>query len=1029
MIPRRVRLATLLAFLLHGYLVLTGQYSFSFDAYNHMFFGDHYRLNWWALWEPRWYTGFSITSYPPLVHQLIGLLGHLIGVDAAFAALLWGTLTAYPLAVYAFSRIFLGRSASGYAALGAAVVSSLYLAAHAFGQLPTLMATLVALFGLAALADFLRRGGKLRGALTIVLFAVVMAAHHATLLFLPWAIIGLLLHFLLVEKLEKRLLLARLAFFLPIAVAAGVLVIWPFWMWGRGQSIQTPIDHPSRHNFFYDFFAVQAFFLAIYGSLIPIIPFALWRGLRLGRYLGLGVAFLPLFLLGLGDTTPLPRLFFRAGWEWLTYDRFAFWASLVLLPFFGVALLTIQRRLPRHLSYKLRVRFPKIQISHRNADTWPPIQLGHPRRWVTGVTFLVMTVIALVAGTLATSMPFEPAKIDMKPIVHFLAEKNRSEWRYLTFGFGDQMAYLSRLTPATTIDGSYHTARNLPELRESGIGQIDTAYWTVKGVRALDPILQKSSEHGVRWGFVSLTAYVPVLKRNGWVRLTTFQNGVQVWENPAALKPVPAPGPPDDPLASFSWGIFPLLALACATVLSVVHLFPNQTQKLVAPLTSIWPSARKAAGRIHQFALASLPLALCFWYYWSLTRNPIDGIYFTYTNGLLFASDLVALVAIVAWLIAAQPKFPSLGQLKQYALEVCGAGLCLLSSLSILWSIDWHISFFFSMQLWLVFGVFLSLRAQPENWRAVAVGFCVALVLQIGIGSAEFLTQTTDFLAPLAMDWPGSLNPSMRGVSVVELADGVRWLRVYGTLPHPNVLGGCTLLFLSGPAALYLTDQKHRPWALVLLVGGAALLVLTFSRSVWLGLGVAGLVIALRYRQFPLKRLAATGLATLTGLLVTAVPLQRLILTRAGADSVGTETFSNAGRVWLMEQAFRLIRDHPITGVGVGIFIVESALRTPYGYFVEPVHNVPLLIVAELGLPGALIGVGLGVLILLRVWRATQPRAILFSAMLLGLLCISFFDHYLWTLAPGRMLLGLALGLWAAQTKPKQETEDATHPL
>ena len=79
MIPRRVRLAILLppwlrargvarrpqeaawlAFALHGFLVLTTQYRVSFDAYNHMFFADHYRMDWWSLWEPRWYTGFNV---------------------------------------------------------------------------------------------------------------------------------------------------------------------------------------------------------------------------------------------------------------------------------------------------------------------------------------------------------------------------------------------------------------------------------------------------------------------------------------------------------------------------------------------------------------------------------------------------------------------------------------------------------------------------------------------------------------------------------------------------------------------------------------------------------------------------------------------------------------------------------------------------------------------------------------------------------------------------------------------------------
>src|SRR5512138_654848 len=191
---RYTRLAVLLSALLHGGLILAGRYRLSYDAYNHMFFGDHYRVNWWTLWEPRWYTGFEINSYPPLVHQLIGLLGRLIGVDAAFGLLLWLVLTAYPLAVYAFSRIFTGKTSATYAALASAVLPSIFLAAHTFGQLPTLTSGLFALFAFAALNNFLRgspgsgtgrRGNSLTGALTVSLFAVVMAVHHATLLFLP----------------------------------------------------------------------------------------------------------------------------------------------------------------------------------------------------------------------------------------------------------------------------------------------------------------------------------------------------------------------------------------------------------------------------------------------------------------------------------------------------------------------------------------------------------------------------------------------------------------------------------------------------------------------------------------------------------------------------------------------------------------------------------------------------------------------------------------------------------------------------
>jgi hypothetical protein len=1009
-----VRLAVLLAFALHGVLILTAQYQLSFDAYTHMFFGDHYRLDWWSLWEPRWYTGFSVTSYPPLVHQLIGLLDHLTGVDAAFATLLWATLTAYPLAVYAFSRVFVGRTAAGYAALGAAVTPSVYLAAHAFGQLPTLMATLFALFGMAALAEFLRHGGRLNCALALALFMVVMAAHHATLLFLPWVVAGLVIHLLLNEKTKRGTLFSRLGIFLFLAVVAGLAVIWPFWAWGRGQGIQTPIDHPSRHNFFADSFAVIAFFLPVYGPLMVLIPFALWMGLRQRRYSGLTIAFLPLFILGLGDTTPLPRILFRAGWEWLTYDRFAFWASLALLPFFGLAMLLARQRLPKYLGYRIHMRFPRIQIKRRKADSWPPMPLGRPRRWVTTSIFIFMALIAMIVGKLSTLVPFEPAKIDMKPIVSFLARKNHAEWRYLTFGFGDQLAYLSTLTKATTIDGSYHTARPLPELRESGIAQIDTAFWTVKGLRALDPILQKSGGHGVRWGFVSLAVYIPVLKRNGWVRLTKLDNGIQVWENPSAVRPEPTPPPPYDPLASFSWGVFPLLSLVIATALAATRWRPLSAQK-------VWL-------RIHQITIGILPIGLCFWYTLTLVKTPIEGVYFTYTDGLLFASDVLALVAFFSWLIARftlTPRPPNSrkhGIWGTWPLGRWGLALCLLASLSILWSTDWRVSLSVSLHLWLVLGVFLSVQDRPEIWRTIALGFCVALAAQILIGFWQFSAQSTAFLNPLGLNWPGELDAAMRGASVVQLPDGLRWLRAYGTLPHPNMLGGFVLLFLAGPAAFFLLKAGRERRALVLFTGGVSLLVLTFSRSAWVGLAAAGLVLAFHSRKLERKRLITIALAGLTGLLAAAVPLYPLIFTRAGPGPVATEEFSNEARGWLIQSTLNMIRNHPLLGVGVGAYIVEYARHASYGYLIEPVHNLPLLVIAELGIAGALIVIGLSWYILNGVLRAKRAETVVFSAVLVGLLVTSLFDHYLWTLAPGQMLLGLALGLWAGQIKQEKET-------
>ena len=192
------------------------------------------------------------------------------------------------------------------------------------------------------------------------------------------------------------------------------------------------------------------------------------------------------------------------------------------------------------------------------------------------------------------------------PIVRFLNEGDHSQWRYLTFGFGNQYTYLNLLTKATTIDGSYHTARTLPELRQSGIAEVDTVYWTPMGVSALEPILQKSGIYGVRWGFVNPAIlkitkiprgemqhnpYIPLLEKLGWVKRTTLSNGVLVYENPKAMIPKPSPEPSASPLAEFSWVTIPMFSLLCTIILTYAQLWnpahqPHRQQPII-PISTI----------------------------------------------------------------------------------------------------------------------------------------------------------------------------------------------------------------------------------------------------------------------------------------------------------------------------------------------------------------------------------------------------------------------------------------------------------
>ncbi len=190
MIPRRVRFAILLAFICHGLFILTARYRLSYDAYTHMLFADHYASDWFSLWEARWYTGFEVVSYPPLIHQLIAIFVPLIGFDAAYALILWLVTTLYPLGIYTFSRNLRRQDQH-----------------HPMPHLPRrscfpFMSPRISLVNChfwpprflhysaqPQLQDFFAKAKFQYFVLAISITATTMAAHHATLLFQPFLIL------------------------------------------------------------------------------------------------------------------------------------------------------------------------------------------------------------------------------------------------------------------------------------------------------------------------------------------------------------------------------------------------------------------------------------------------------------------------------------------------------------------------------------------------------------------------------------------------------------------------------------------------------------------------------------------------------------------------------------------------------------------------------------------------------------------------------------------------------------------------
>jgi putative inorganic carbon (HCO3(-)) transporter len=308
----------------------------------------------------------------------------------------------------------------------------------------------------------------------------------------------------------------------------------------------------------------------------------------------------------------------------------------------------------------------------------------------------------------------------------------------------------------------------------------------------------------------------------------------------------------------------------------------------------------------------------------------------------------------------------------------------------------------------------MTINDPPSPARfALAAGGAAAA--QGAVAVLQAVTQSTAWLRPLGLPWPGDLGPGLSGASVVQSAAGQRWLRAYGTLPHPNLLAGWLLPGL-GATAERLAATGRRRWLLAagLAAGGLAL---TFSRAGWLGaLGLAA-VVGWRAWRGRLPRIAPWAATAAAAAALAWLPLLPYAAARlpAANGSARLEQRSVDQRLGLARASLEMARARPWLGVGPGHFVVTLAAQRQDVLPLEPVHGVPLLALSETGLVGA---AALGLLSAGVIWRAwrRRGRAALAEWVLLavavGLALTGLLDHYWWTLAPARLVWVTVLGTW-----------------
>lgn len=250
-----------------------------------------------------------------------------------------------------------------------------------------------------------------------------------------------------------------------------------------------------------------------------------------------------------------------------------------------------------------------------------------------------------------------------------------------------------------------------------------------------------------------------------------------------------------------------------------------------------------------------------------------------------------------------------------------------------------------------------------------------------------------------------------------DLADRPR-----GFLSHWMTFSGVLMLVTCAAVARLLYNGKEWIWPAIAVPSLVAALILSLTRNAWLG-AMAGVLVLLAIRNWRL-------------LLVVPVAALIVVLIAPGAvmsriKSIGdTSDPATRDRIAMLRMGGAMVKDHPVAGVGPEMVErVYVQYRDPLA--VNPtnphLHNVPVQIAAERGLPALAVWlwfIAVAVRDLWRQLRSGPARALAGAglAAVVSMLVAGLFEYNFGDSEFLMLFLGLITLPWAATKAPLDES-------
>ncbi len=218
---------------------------------------------------------------------------------------------------------------------------------------------------------------------------------------------------------------------------------------------------------------------------------------------------------------------------------------------------------------------------------------------------------------------------------------------------------------------------------------------------------------------------------------------------------------------------------------------------------------------------------------------------------------------------------------------------------------------------------------------------------------------------------------------------GDNFVRAYGTFSHPNSLAGFLLVaVLMWNKIGNKNISKNKMWIVNWLA--IAGIILTGSRLVW---AVGLLTVIFRIKSKLGLKMVLVGLMLMVGGLLFENKINWL---------GGWSSESALLRLNLNKSALKMIGQFPIFGVGLGNFLVRLPDYLFNFWIIQPVHNVFLLVLAEMGI------VGFGWLWMFLNKKIEWRK---FGWIWVVIVMTGMFDHYWLSLPQNLALVGVIMAM------------------